>query len=430
MSSATENTVDQKEDKSTTKKNNWSKFKSELISGLTTIAGVCILGGLFLVHTGGHLYLTQKKLNHIKENNKDLWNDIMNITSEKMEGIDIEKTPYTDKCSDPSEESIFSLKNYGFPYKNFFNKHKDWKFNKNIPKWYEKQKPVLYTLGAQLEKTVSGSWSTGRYLFESIRKICYEKAKESKKEESFLIPSMFFWIFGILAYFFYHIVPIYSTMSVIVFSMIYLVFHIIDIFNMPDPPKTPAKKEPLKSQSGGDSDRVEEIKAMGDAVNSVIKEGVSQAAGPGAVAEGAGMMVEKTGVGKGISAIGSSINYCFKLMKEGIIMLFAAVIWFLKRALKSWGLLMFTQLISMLASVANGVIQPVYFVFWFISPLFNKSTRTIFVENILRQKGPIALLLYTVILMSMINNLHDWYPEYMGPAGGIILLSILFGYLK
>ena len=67
---------------------------------------------------------------------------------------------------------------------------------------------------------------------------------------------------------------------------------------------------------------------------------------------------------------------------------------------------------------------------WFISPLFNKSTRTIFVENILRQKGPIALLLYTVILMSMINNLHDWYPEYMGPAGGIILLSILFGYLK
>ena len=415
MISATDNTVDQTEDKSTTKKNNWSKFKSELISGLTTIAGVCILGGLFLVHTGGHLYLTQKKLNHIKENNKDLWNDIMNITSEKMEGIDIEKTPYTDKCSDPSEESIFSLKNYGFPYKNFFNKHKDWKFNKNIPKWYEKQKPVLYTLGAQLEKTVSGSWSTGRYLFESIRKICYEKAKESKKEESFLIPSMFFWIFGILAYFFYHIVPIYSTMSVIVFSMIYLVFHIIDIFNMPDPPKPPAKEESTKAEPPP----VPKSPAVVAAEQAA--ETAQNMTPPGMV---------KKAFGPGMSAIGSTFTAGFRMIKDGCVTLFAAVIWFLKRALKSWGLLMFTQLISMLASVANGVIQPVYFVFWFISPLFNKSTRTIFVENILRQKGPIALLLYTLILMSMINNLHDWYPEYMGPAGGIILLSILFGYLK
>ena len=71
MSSSTDSTVDQIEDEknkeNTNEKNNWSGFKSELISGLTSIITISILGSLFLLHTGGNLYLTNDKLNNIKK---------------------------------------------------------------------------------------------------------------------------------------------------------------------------------------------------------------------------------------------------------------------------------------------------------------------------------------------------------------------------
>jgi len=431
MSSSTDSTVDQKEDEknkeNTTEENNWSGFKSELISGLTAIVTISILGSLFLLHTGGNLYLTKDKLNNIKKNNETLWEDIMKVKSEKMEGINIEKSPYTSVGSNPEEEAFFSLKNYAFPYRNFFNKHKEWKFNDKEPN-FDTAKPVLYTCGTQLEKTFSGSWSTGRYMYETLRKICNGQAEKAKKYESFGIPTMLFWVFGIImGLFMKYGIWLYSMFSVVVFSVIYLVFHIIDIFNIQDPP-TPIKKEkPSESQSGGaDNPSVEEINATFQGVNNVIKEGVAQAAGPGAVADG----IEKTGIGKGLSAIGQAISYSFKLMKDGMVMIFAAIIWFLKRAMKSAALGAFTYLVTMIAFMTNGIIQPVMFIGWFLTPLFDNASRKIIFEYINRQRGPIALVLYIILLKSCYNNLHEYHPEYIAIAGLLVLMGIFAGYVK
>jgi hypothetical protein len=420
MSSSTDSTVDQKEDEknkeNTNEKNNWSGFKSELISGLTSIITISILGSLFLLHTGGNLYLTKDKLSNIKKNNETLWEDIMNVTSEKMEGINIEKTPYTSVGSDPEEEAFFSLKNYAFPYKNFFNKQKEWKFNDKEPN-FKTAKPVLYTCGSQLEKTFSGSWSTGRYMFEAIRKIFKGQAEKANKYESFSIPTMLFWFFGIvMGLFLKYGIWLYGTFSVLVFSVIYLVFHIIDIFNIPDPPKPPIKEAPVK---------VEPPPPPKDPATAA-----AEAASKTAFDMTPFGQAKKAGLGAAMSSIGSTITYGIKIVKDGIVMLFAAIIWFLKRALKSFVLVMFTQLVTFLAMMTNGIIQPVMFIGWFLTPIFDIASRKIILEYINRQRGPIALLLYILLIKSYYNNLHDFYPEYTLVAGLLVLIGVFAGYIK
>jgi hypothetical protein len=423
MSSSTNSTVDQKEDEknkeNTNEENNWSGFKSELISGLTTIVTISILGSLFLLHTGGNLYLTKEKLNNIKKNNETLWEDIMKVKSEKMEGINIEKTPYTSVGSNPEEEAFFSLKNYAFPYRNFFNKHKEWKFNDKEPN-FKTAKPVLYTCGSQLEKTFSGSWSTGRYMYEAIRKICNGQAEKAKKYESFGIPIMLFWGFGIImGLFMKYGIWLYAGFSVIVFSLIYLVFHIIDIFNIPDPPVPKEKEAPSKVEPPPPMDPVTAAaKASADAASETAFNMTPFG------------QAKKAGFGAAMSSIGSSISYCFTMIKDGIVMMFAALIWFLKRAMKSAALGAFTYLITMIAFMTNGIIQPVMFIGWFLTPLFDTASRKIIFEYINRQRGPIALILYILLVKSCYNNLHEYHPEYIAIAGLLVLIGVFAGYVK
>ena len=157
----------------------------------------------------------------------------------------------------------------------------------------------------------------------------------------------------------------------------------------------------------------------------------ADAAGPGAVAKGMGSMVEETGIGSGLSAIGETITSVGKQIKAGFVMLFAALIWFIKRLLKIACVGGFTYISAMIGSMVNSIWQPLMFIGWFIiGPLFNDGQRKLLSQYIQKQKWNIALLTYISILMACYNNLEDMHPEYMIIGGIIVLALVLFGKIQ
>ena len=117
-------TVDEKEDENdnqSTKTNDWDGFRKELIKYLTYIIAISLVGGLFLVHAGGNLFLSREDLENIKKNNPDLFEVVNNIKSSPIGALNPEKAPYTKVGEDPDDDAFFSLKKWAFPYKNFFN---------------------------------------------------------------------------------------------------------------------------------------------------------------------------------------------------------------------------------------------------------------------------------------------------------------------
>ena len=127
-------TVDEKEDENdnqSTKTNDWDGFRKELTKYLTYIIAFSLVGGLFLVHSGGNLFLSREDLENIKKNNPDLFEVVNNIKSSPIGALNPEKAPYTKVGEDPDDDAFFSLKKWAFPYKNFFNKHEEWEFKKD-----------------------------------------------------------------------------------------------------------------------------------------------------------------------------------------------------------------------------------------------------------------------------------------------------------
>ena len=54
--------VDDKEDENdnqSTKTNDWEGFRKELVNHIRNVVVVVIVGGLFLVHVGGNLFLSE-----------------------------------------------------------------------------------------------------------------------------------------------------------------------------------------------------------------------------------------------------------------------------------------------------------------------------------------------------------------------------------
>ena len=436
-------TVDEKEDENnnqSTKTNDWNGFRKELTKYLTYIIVFSLVGGLFLVHAGGNLFLSREDLENIKRNNPDLFEVVNNIKSSSIGGINPEKAPYTKVGQDPNDDAFFSLKKWAFPYKNFFNKNEEWEFKKDN---WDEAKPVLFTCGQILERMFSGSYSTGRWITESLRSWGNKEAIKARalKGKS-IMPTVIFWVMGFLiTLFLYYGIWIYALGSIIFYAILNFVFGAINIVNIPDPP-APKESNTETGQSGGadggDGMSPAQWAAAANAVNSVVDKSVDKtitaaadAAGPGAVAKGMGSMVEETGLGSGLSSIGETITSVGSQIKAGFIIIIVSIIWFIKRILKLACVGGFTYLSAMIGSMVNSVWQPLMFIGWFlIGPIFNDGQRKLLSQYIQKQKWNIALLTYISVLMASYNNLQDMHPEYMVTGGVIVLLLILFGKIQ
>ena len=440
-------TVDEKEDENdnqSNKTNDWGGFRKELTKYLTYIIVFSLVGGLFLVHAGGNLFLSREDLENIKKNNPDLFEVVNNIKSSPIGALNPEKAPYTKVGEDPDDDAFFSLKKWAFPYKNFFNKHEEWEFKKDN---WDEAKPVLFTCGQVLERMFSGSYSTGRWITESLRSWGNKEAVKARalKGKS-IMPTVLFWVMGLfVTLFLYYGIWIYALGSIVFYAILNFIFGAINIVNIPDPPAPPSEKNSKDTDSGqsggaegGDGMSPAQWAAAANAVNSVVDKSVDKtitaaadAAGPGAVAKGMGSMVEETGIGSGLSAIGETITSIGRQIKAGFIILFAALFWFIKRLLKIACVGLFTYVSAMIGSMVNSIWQPLMFIGWFIiGPLFNDGQRKLLSQYIQKQKWNIALLTYISILMACYNNLEDMHPEYMIIGGVIVLALILFGKIQ
>ena len=393
-----------------------------------------------MVHAGGNLFLSREDLENIKRNNPDLFEVVNNIKSSSIGGINPEKAPYTKVGQDPNDDAFFSLKKWAFPYKNFFNKNEEWEFKKDN---WDEAKPVLFTCGQILERMFSGSYSTGRWITESLRSWGNKEAIKARalKGKS-IMPTVIFWVMGFLiTLFLYYGIWIYALGSIIFYAILNFVFGAINIVNIPDPP-APKESNTETGQSGGadggDGMSPAQWAAAANAVNSVVDKSVDKtitaaadAAGPGAVAKGMGSMVEETGLGSGLSSIGETITSVGSQIKAGFIIIIVSIIWFIKRILKLACVGGFTYLSAMIGSMVNSVWQPLMFIGWFlIGPIFNDGQRKLLSQYIQKQKWNIALLTYISVLMASYNNLQDMHPEYMVTGGVIVLLLILFGKIQ
>tara|TARA_Y100000991_G_scaffold212194_1_gene195853 strand:- start:61 stop:1431 length:1371 start_codon:yes stop_codon:yes gene_type:complete len=453
--------VDDKEDENdnkSSKGNDWESFRKDIVNYLTYIIAFSLVGGLFLVHVGGNLFLSKDDLSNIQKNNPNLHDIINKIKSIPMQGIDQEKAPYTRVGDDPDDDAFFSLHKWAFPYKNFFNENPEWEFKKDN---WEEAKPIMYICGKTLEKMFSGSYSTGRWLIETIRKWGNKEAINARSlNGKSIMPTVLFWFMGItLTIFLYYGIWHYSLFSVIIFAILNFIFGTLEIFNLPDPPvkKSQAEIEMEKAmkkatQSGG----ADPVGTNTTATNSAVAANPAanpapvgilgdasaiQALGKAAegVADKADNIVDKN-VDKaatypadllkktGATAAASSAIIAIKDTVMGIIY---GIFWFFKRLFKTFVLAGFTWLMAAIGSMINAIWQPLMFIGWFIiGPIFNDGQRKLLSQYIQKQKWNIALLVYISILMSCYNNLQGMHPEYMVVGGVIILCLILFGKIK
>ncbi len=433
-------TVDEKEDENdnqSSKTNDWGGFRKELTKYLTYIIVFSLVGGLFLVHAGGNLFLSREDLENIKKNNPDLFEIVNNIKSSPLGALNPEKAPYTKVGEDPDDDAFFSLKKWAFPYKNFFNKHEEWEFKKDN---WDEAKPVLFTCGQVLERMFSGSYSTGRWITESLRSWGNKEAVKARalKGKS-IMPTVLFWVMGLfITLFLYYGIWIYALGSIIFYAILNFIFGALNIVNIPDPPakKTDAEIELEKAmkkstQSGGADKEVgifgdaEAVKALGkaaegvaDKADNIVDKNVDKAATYPAD------LLKKTGASAAFTSAVITV-------KDVIVGFFVAIIWFIKRVLKICCVGLFTYVSAMIGSMVNSIWQPLMFIGWFIiGPLFNDGQRKLLSQYIQKQKWNIALLVYISVLMSSYNNLQDMHPEYMVVGGVIVLLLILFGKIQ
>jgi hypothetical protein len=457
-------TVDEKEDENdnqSTKTNDWDGFRKELIKYLTYIIVFSLVGGLFLVHAGGNLFLSREDLENIKRNNPDLFELVNNIKSSPIGALNPEKAPYTKVGEDPDDDAFFSLKKWAFPYKNFFNKHEKWEFKKDN---WDEAKPVLFTCGQILERMFSGSYSTGRWITESLRSWGNKEGIKARtlKGKS-IMPTVIFWVMGLfVTLFLYYGIWFYALGSIIFYATLNFIFGALNIVNIPDPPakKTEAEIELEKAmkkatQTGG----ADPVATANNAASSGTQ--TAQAANPSAgqgvgifgdaeavkalgkaaegVADKADNIVDKN-VDKAatypadlLKKTGASAAFTSAVItvKDMIVGFFVAIIWFIKRVLKICCVGLFTYVSAMIGSMVNSIWQPFMFIGWFLlGPIFNDGQRKLLSQYIQKQKWNIALLVYISVLMSSYNNLQDMHPEYMVVGGVIVLLLILFGKIQ
>ena len=392
-------------DNTTNKSNDWSGFRKEFIKNIIMLVVIALVGALFLVHTGGQLFLSKEDLLNLKQNDIDLFKAIMEVQSQKMGGIDDTKAPYTDVGS-TEDDAFFSLKKWAFPYKNYFNENEEWEFDGGN---WDEAKPVLHTCGVALQKSFSGSYSTGRFIIESLRKFGFDQGKKSRKLKKSFLPSILFWVFGCLVTIFVNRgMFLYGSMSVIIMAAIQFITGTLTIFNIPDPPEPPKEKEEEK-----EPDPLERAQEA-------TKE-MMYLAGPAGQTQ---VALEKSGAGAVLTSAATTI-------KDGIVAIVAAIIWFLKRALKSLFLFFFITIVVMgVGAPINAIWQTLMFMGWYFGPLFDDASRKLMFQYIGKQKYLIALISYFIVLGASVNNLHNWNPKYMYISGILIFLLILFGKIK
>ena len=134
--------------------------------------------------------------------------------------------------------------------------------------------------------------------------------------------------------------------------------------------------------------------------------------------------LEKSGAGAVLTSAATTI-------KDGIVAIVAAIIWFLKRALKSLFLFFFITIVVIgVGAPINAIWQTLMFLGWYFGPIFDDASRKLMFQYIGKQKYLIALLSYFIVLGASVNNLHNWNPKYMYISGILIFLLILFGKIK
>ena len=455
--------VDDKEDENdnqSTKTNDWEGFRKELVNHIRNVVVVVIVGGLFLVHVGGNLFLSDDDISNLKKNDPKLYEVVKNVESTPFSAIDPTKAPYTHVNSNELDDAFFTTQKWTFPYKNFFNEKLDWEFKKDN---WDTAKPVLHTCGVQLEKMFSGSYSTGRWLLESLRNFGNKQGKAYKKVGKGLMPTLLFWFFGVIvSLFLYYGIWHYAIFSIIVYSVINFIFNTLKIFNIPDPPvkKTPAEIEMEKAmkkatQSGGQA-ALPDTTANAAAAGTQTTQAANPSAGQGVgifgdaeavkalgeasvkVAKEADNIVDKN-VDKaatypadllkktGAAAAASSAVIAIKDAVMGIIY---AIFWFFKRLFKTIFLLIFTYIATGLGCLINAIWQPAMFIGWFLGPLFDDAERKVLFQYMGKQKYIVAFAIYLSILSSCYNNLHSWNPTYMAVAGIIVLIMAIFGVIQ
>lgn len=416
MSSADER-EDEKDNKSN-KKNNWKEFRKEIITGVRDVLLVTVFGSIFLYIVGDKLFIYSDEMKNIKENNEILFDAIHELESQPFGALDTKKAPYTRVNSNEKDDSFFTTSRWSFPYKNILNEKSEWEFNMKEPNW-ETAKPVLYLAGDLLEKMFSGSYGTGRWIMESVRKFGNKQAVKSNKTNSKFMPSMLLWVFGLIIYIVLtQGIWFYSSFSVMISGVIYLIFNIIKIFNIPDPPKPKDPEKDKKKDKEPPSDAEKAAKAAREATK-IAQEAMFDMTPAGQTAKAA----EKSGLSSTIKTVGVSI-------KDGIIAIISAIWWTIKRLFKSWVLFVFYGIFSSIGGAVNSIWQPSMLIGWLLSPLFDDGPRKLILHYIGKQKIILAILFYLIFLKACVNNLHNYNPTYIGVAGVIVLLMVIFGIIK
>lgn len=499
-----EQSVDKKEDEKSNranKKNDWNGFKKDILKSLKTMIIVVIVGGLFLVHTGGYLFLSKENLKNLKKNDEDLFDAVLEVKSTEMGGTDVELAPYTiegsieddepqsgggDDDDDDEEEGegFFSLKKWAFPYKNPFNKDPSWKFNEDEPN-FDTAKPVVWQFGTVLQKSFAGSYAIGRMAIETLRVFGYGEAKKSKKlDGKSLTPSLLFWGMGYLvSYILQQGIWLYALFSVMILGYIYFVLGAIEIYKVPDPPEE-EEEEGEEGEGGAAGENSSSNKGLGglpgglaataalgstgkipgglnnpaDALKGNIKGKIPTApkvtnpvdaaaaatnAATGAPAQKGGEskqqdsldnLIEKAPEVAGPAVVAQQLSNPYtagaEAVWDAVKAVCAAIIYFGKRFLKIYVLFLYTMILTGSGGAFNGIWQPVSFIGWYLTPLFDQASRTIFFEYVNKQKWIIAILLYIIFVKAAVTNLGAWSPTYMYIAGVIILILALIGIIQ